>query len=98
MEQTDVIYGVTAVLLLSGFLGSWTGAGIAENKKMLASLLAGTCYYLTLLCITAVIFEGRYQNIWITAALILGSSCGAGFVRMRKRKSGYTSKIRRVKI
>lgn len=98
LEQQQAIYGSFVALLLGSFGGAWIAARIAEEKQMLVSIISGGIYFLVLMCITALFFEGMYENIWSTALLILGSSAAAGFAGIRKNNRGYRVKKSRLRI
>lgn len=66
-------YGGMGILLA----GSFTGAIIAKKKAnanpLQTSLISGGIYFLFLLGITALFFEGSYEGVWVNAVMIL---CG----------------------
>ena len=66
-------YGGMGILLA----GSFTGAIIAKMKAnanpLQTSLISGGIYFLFLLGITALFFEGSYEGVWVNAVMIL---CG----------------------
>ena len=86
--EDKALFGSAASLLLGAAFGGICAANVAGERKMIVCLIHGAAYYVTLLCMTAMFFEGRYENIWITGLLILGASV-SGLLGMRGRKRPY---------
>ncbi len=77
------------IVLICTLTGAFIGGKIAGEKRMLICLFTGSGYLLTLLAITAFFFRGQFQDILVTAAVVLGSSAVAGVLSAsggRKRK------------
>jgi putative membrane protein (TIGR04086 family) len=87
--EDKALFGSAASLLLGAAFGGICAANVAGERKMIICLIHGAVYYVTLLCVTAVFFEGRYENIWITGLLVLGASISVGLLVMRGRKRTY---------
>ena len=96
--EEQAIYGSVAALLLSGFSGSMLAAGMAGEKRMVVCLLHGVLYFLMLLCITALVFDGAYENLWGTLIIVLGSSTAAGLVGIKKHSVGFRGVRKHYKI
>lgn len=87
--EDKALLGSAASLLLSAALGGICAANVAGERKMIVCLIHGAAYYVTLLCVTAMFFEGRYENILTTGLLILGASVSVGLLGMRGRKRTF---------
>jgi putative membrane protein (TIGR04086 family) len=87
--EDKALFGSAASLLLGAAFGGICAANVAGDRKMIVCLIHGAVYYVTLLCMTAMFFEGRYENIWITGLLILGASISVGLLDMRGRKRTF---------
>lgn len=91
-ESTGIV--VTAVLTLSSALGAVTATLTAKRVKLQMSLLSGVSYYLMLLCMTALFFDGQYNGILATAFAIL-TGCGAVvLLNIIPKKRGKSFKIK----
>ena len=88
-------YAVMVLLIAA----AWTGAAVSvhsiKRRILMVSLLSGSCYYLLLLAMTALLFGGQYQGAGETALLIL---CGS-LLPVLLRPNGRTArKGRKLKI
>ena len=91
--EESVGYGSCIGLLASAFLGALVGSRGGE-KHLLLSVATGFAYWAILLCATAVLFQGIYAGIGMTALLVLGSAGAAGLVGMGKGRTQGRRKIR----
>lgn len=96
--EDKALYGSAASLLLGAALGGFCAARVIGEKKMIVSLIHGAVYYVIMLCVTAVFFEGRYENIWITGLLILGASISVGLLGKQSKKVTYKTHPKRIKM
>lgn len=82
-----------AVLLLSCVIGTWTAIKMAGSKPLMVGVISGAIYYLGLLCTTALLFDGQYQGLGVTALTVLGGSMAAVLISLRsgtgKRRKRY---------
>ncbi|MBE6934646.1 MAG: TIGR04086 family membrane protein [Ruminococcaceae bacterium] len=85
-------YGVMGVLAISAASGAWVASAIAKRLRLQMCMIAGGCYYLVLLAMTALFFGGRYQGVILHAIIIL---IACGVIAFLPSKNG--SKIRRRK-
>ena len=96
------IDGLTAgVLLVSSVGGSLFAARLCGHHRLQTCLVAGGIYFLLLLACTAMLFDGVYRGVGVTALLILGGSGGAVLLglkegKKRKRFSGANKRYRKV--
>ena len=86
------------ILLTSAIIGSWIAMKKAKHKRIQISLLTGTGYYLSLLAVTALFFDGQYTAMGVTALLILGGSLAAAVAEegsSRKRNNAHYPKMKK---
>lgn len=79
-------YCIMIIALISSFLGAATALKGAEGIKLILSSLIAMVYFLILLAITAVLFEGQYQGIGVTALLILCGTTVGSFLGTKDKK------------
>ena len=92
--ENMVGYISNGILLLAAVIGSLTGVGKLQEKKLYWCLGIAVIYFLLLLAMTALFFDGRYDRITVTSFVlflgaiggaILGKGKGSGS-NLRKRK------------
>lgn len=81
-------------LLISSFLGAKAAIMTIKTQFLLISVMSGTMYWMSLICITAIFFGGEYCSLMETAALIASGSIAAALLRSSgkrasKRKRQY---------
>ena len=91
--EDKAIYGSVVSLLLGAAAGAICAANVAGEKKVIVCLINGAAYFLSCLCMTAIFFNGTYENIWITGLMIIGTSISIGLLVLRKPKRAL--KVRR---
>ena len=96
MPQKQIGYCSIAALLLSAVLGGMTAIGRVKRKKLTVSLLNGGIYYGILIAVTILFFDGSFQGMGVTLAVILMGSLAA--VLLANRKSNHRNNVRRKKI
>ena len=62
-------------LFLAGAAGAWVTTAWIGRQRVLMCLLSGSCCYLLLLGITALVFEGQYDSLGSSALMVL-LGCG----------------------
>ena len=97
IQQEQMAYGAAGVILLSSFLNAWITAGIAGGKRLLCALISASVYMLTLLCMSALFFEGIYADIGVTSLLIFGAAIAAALLGHKRKDAHYRSKKYRLK-
>ena len=80
------------ILVLSAICGSLLAVSITEYRRLVVCLSAGAVYFLLLLSCTAMLFDGAYSHVGITALAILG---GCGAVILLALNAGKRSSARR---
>ena len=64
----DFLSGVIHVAAAA--LGAWIASALTKKMRLQVCLLTGLGYYLALLGVTALLFEGQYSGMGVTALLI----------------------------
>ena len=92
--EDAVRYGAMIVLPLSALLGSWAASSKIGRLRTQVCLITGAGYFLALLSLTALFFDGQYQGVGVAAILII-VGCGlAALLGIREKKS-RKSKIKK---
>jgi len=84
--------GAVLIVFLSSAAGCWLVSKLAKQKKPLVSGLTALAFYLVLLSITTVFFDGAFAQMGITALLVL-LGAGVSLLPNIRRKPGK-SKIK----
>lgn len=88
MAMEDLGYGMTAMYLLSSFLGALAACIRIKRQQMLMGLLAGAVQFGFLLLVTALFFGGQYDAVWVAGLLIFLGSAAAGAIGIRQGRGG----------
>ena len=89
LSEEHMKYGAAMALLIGSFIGAWTAAQLVGVKRIIICLMSGVFYFVFLLCVTAIAFEGMYKNIWPTFLVIAGGSIAAGLAGIRNKSTTY---------
>jgi putative membrane protein (TIGR04086 family) len=93
--EGGTMYAAMIIVALAAAMGAWFSTSMIKRLRLQMCMLSGTCYFLALLAMTALFFEGQYQGIGTIAVVIL---CGCAVIAFlptkngqfkRKRKKGY---------
>lgn len=89
-------YGSLITLLVSSSAGSAVAIHAVKQKLAITSVLTGLIYYIILLSVTALFFEGQYQAMGVTLLVIAAGSIGVYLASLRggKSKKHVNRKIR----
>ena len=87
MKMNSVGYFVMVVTLMSVAAGSVVSAKLVKRLKLPVGLASGAAYFLALLGITALFFEGQYQGVWVTVLLITGGSMSTLLIGLREKRT-----------
>ena len=90
LAEQNLSYCAMAILFVSSLSGAWMSVKYAKEKRIITGMVTGAVYYLCLIAVTALFFEGRYQGLSETALLIFG---GVGIVilmGLRPQKQTYS--------
>lgn len=86
MSMNSVGYAAGCVLLLSASGGTWIATMRIKRLRTQVCLITGGAYYLVLLAITAMFFDGQYQGMGIAAILVIAGSGLIALLGIRERK------------
>ena len=89
MEPSHIYFGSAATLLLASFIGALYVVLTMSEKRLLFSTISGVVYFLVLICITLVFFDGMFTNVWQALILVTGGSISAGVIKMNSKKTRY---------
>ena len=100
LQQNWIGYGAMVTLLLSAALGSMTSVIIAKSKRLMIASITSVSYYLSLLGINILFFDGKLQGMWETALVVIA---GTGLVilgglKERKPHKNRAAKTKIVKL
>lgn len=84
--EKDIGYVAVMVLLLSSILGAFVAVGLIKEKRVPICLIAGGCYWLTLLAITALFFGGEYSGVGESALVILAGIVSVALLGLKGDK------------
>ena len=91
ISEESIGYAGMAILLVSSFLGAITAERNSNINRFAAVYISGGAYFLILICITALFFDGMYYGVWVNLLMIL---CGSSMVIILKKPSYKTGKGR----
>lgn len=94
VDWNNVGYGVIPILVLSSFWGSMVSYAKIKRKKLQVFMLSALWYWLTLLAITVIFFDGNFHAIGITLLLIF-AGCGSGYLLKIGKGSNKPKKQKR---
>ncbi len=87
-EQVQVrMLGPAAVITVvaATFAAASVAAKGAGEKRLVLSIAAGAIYYLSLLCCTALFFDGQFQGLGGAALTIMGTALVTGLLGSKKK-------------
>lgn len=73
--EGSIAVGSVVIQLLAAIIGSWCATMISKQQRLQTALLSGVGYYLLLLATTAMLFDGQYKGVGITALVIFAGCC-----------------------
>ncbi len=98
IEEGMIAPGAVAATILASFLGALFTVGKIGEKRMIYSLISGGIYYITLLCMNALFFEGTYRGLGAAALTITGSCVVVGLMGFRQKNHKNKRFNRRYKV
>lgn len=93
VRQENLGYGVMVILFLAAALGCRLAYRKIKHRRLLVFFLTALGYLVSLTAITALFFGGRFEGIFPTAMLIIGSSGMAFLFPGRRNDAGKHRKI-----
>ena len=79
-------YGAIAALLAASYAGAAVSCRLIMHRKLLVCILSGVLYVCSLTAITALLFGGGIQGIWLSALLTAGGSGAAALVHCAEKR------------
>ena len=84
------------ILLLATLIGTLTASAGVQDKKLYTGLAIAAIYFILLLSMTALFFDGQYERITVTSFVLLLGAIGGAYLRIGKGSSGKC-RMRRIK-
>ena len=78
----------TIMVILASAAGAFAAAYIVKKLRLPMCLLSGLCYFVTLLCTTALFFGGQFQGIGIGALAVLAGCVPIAFLPTKNSRVG----------
>ena len=94
ITDTSIGYSGMGILLGASFAGAITAEKRFNGNRLLAGLLSGVVYFLILIGVTTLFFEGGCHGVWANALMIL---CGSGIAVIFGKPAYKAGKGRSVK-
>lgn len=85
--------GTMVITAVSSALGTWLATALTKQKKLLVCGLTAFAFYLVLLSINAVFFDGTFAGMRLTALMILLGAGGILLCGLRKKPGKNRIKI-----
>lgn len=82
----NVGYGIMIALLVASFWGAFYASRRIKRQYLLVCLTTGAVYFGALLSMTALLFDGQFHGVGVTALLILSGCMVAFFLNLEKGK------------
>ncbi len=96
LSESSMGFCAMAVILLAAAAGTAVSVGRIKRQRAMVCALTGGIYYVVLLAITALFFEGQYAGMGETALLVL-AGCGVILLLgLREKKSRPARKRKNV--
>lgn len=94
MNHKTLAYAVMPVVMIGTFVGCLIASMLIKNQILLITLSVGGMMMLFMLAMTVIFFEGHFNGVPVTIALIIGSSLAAALVatRILNRSKSYYKK------
>lgn len=80
-------YYVMGIIMTATFMQANIACNAVKRRKLLMCTCSGVLYLATMLLTTALLFDGQYQSVGVTALLIVAGSASALLVQCAE-KSG----------
>ena len=94
LGEESVGYGVAIIVIFSTWLGTMTAIRKRKGERLLTALAVGLVYFLILLLVNLVFYNGEYAGVPVTVLLIFGGSFLAVLTAPGEKRVGKTSKIK----
>jgi len=88
MKVETLGFCTAVVILIAAFAGALTAAAKIKRLRTQVCLITGGVYYLILLALTALFFDGRYQSMGVTAIFALVGCGMSALLGIKEKKKG----------
>jgi len=86
---------VVVVQGISGMLGSWIAATVAKQQRLQVCLITAGMYFLCLLAMTALLFDGEYAGVVLSLMSVLTGGCIVALSGIRTKKEKKFKALKR---
>ena len=93
ISENAIGYAGMGILMAASFIGSATAEMKYNGNRLLIAASSGGIYFLILIGVTALFFEGNYHGVLVNALMIL---CGSSIAVILKKPSQRAGKGRSV--
>ena len=73
-------------LVASSFACAMVAGGKADQKRMVVCAISGCIYYLSLICVNLLFFDGAFRGLLGAALTVMGCCVIAGLLQTRQKK------------
>jgi putative membrane protein (TIGR04086 family) len=92
MGEGAATYCIPMMLILSSFAGGKVAIGKLRERRLVTGLAAAGVYFLVLLAVTALFFDGQYRGLGVTVPAVLSGGAGAAILGNREKKRSVSRK------
>ena len=94
ISESAMAPAAVITISISALISATVAAENTAEKRMMVCLINGCVYFLSLICCTALFFDGTYQGIGSAALTVIGCSLVSGFlsIRQKRQKNQYLKK------
>ena len=98
IQEGAIKISCAVIHFLSAALGALLSAAATKRKRLPVCIITAAAYFGIMLAMTALLFEGQYQNV-LTAAVITLAGGGAAVIPglIRKGSGGRMKKLRPIR-
>ncbi len=86
-------FGASCTLAMAAAVGCWMASWITKRQKLLVTGVTALAFFLVLLSVTAVFFDGVFSGVGLTALMILLGAGGSLLTGLRKKTAKSRIKI-----
>ena len=84
--ESNLGYVIAILLLVSSAVGALVASSVIRQKRILVCLISGSMYFLSMLGINALFFQGVYSGVGESALLILAGSFSVALLGLNNGK------------
>lgn len=86
LGREEIGFAGTVITLIAAAAGSWFASGKIGKMKMQVCMLTGAVYYLALMAVTVLAFDGLYAGLGRGALAVFGGSAGVALLSIMNKK------------